>query len=264
MGQILILEYPLIAGILSSILISYIGVYVVLRRNIFIGLALPQIAGLGLATGFLLGKSPLIFSIIFILIGVLYFTFSHQNRTIPSEAIIGFAYVFTSALSILFIAHSPKGKDEIINLLFGNILVVSFNDILYLLIITFIIFLIFFKFHRNFLIVSYDSDIAKIQKINPDLWNFIFYLLLGIAISITIKIIGSLLVFAFLVIPPVAGLMFTKNLKNLFLFSTLYGLVVVIAGIFLSFYFDMPTGPFIVSLLGTLLLLFYAIKQVTK
>ncbi len=263
MSAILILLFPIMAGIISSLLISYIGVYVVLRRNVFIGLALPQIAGLGIAAGFLLGKSPLFFSILFILIGVFYFTFSHQNEKIPGEAIIGFSYVFTAALSILFIAHSPKGKDEIINLLFGNILIVGLNDIILLSILAIIILFILIKLNKYFLIVSYDREIAKIQHISPNLWNFLFYLLLGISISITIKIIGSLLVFAFLIIPAMVGLLFTKNMKTLFIYSISFGLISSIIGILLSFYFDMPTGPFIISLMGTFYLLLYVFHYLT-
>lgn len=261
MSQLLMLSYPLLAGMLASLIISYIGVYVVLRRNVFIGLALPQIAGLGLAFGFLLNTVPLLFSILFILIGVVYFSFSHQNKIIPLEAVIGLAYILAASLSILFISHSPKGQDEILNILFGNILIVSLKDILYLLGVMLIAFFVLIRYHKKFVIISYDSDLAMVQKINTQFWNFLFYFILGLIISISIKIVGSLLVFALLVLPAMFGLLFSKTFKNLFIFSILYGLITTIFGVFLSFYFDLPTGPFIVALLGTLLLIFYVIKR---
>src|SRR2546421_1720989 len=125
-----------IAGVLVASICAYIGVYVVVKRIVFVGASLAQISSAGVALAFLVGQSvpyiakhPLPVSLMVTLIGVLIYSQQSLSRKIPQESIIGIGYLIASALTLMFIVRSPKGLDEVKELLDGNIITVQKGDL---------------------------------------------------------------------------------------------------------------------------------------
>jgi len=118
-------RYALLASVLAGGVSAYLGVYVLLRRIVFVGIALAQIATLGVAVGHLLGLHGAEAAFGMSLVGVTFFAFQRDSGRIPRESAIGVAYAAASALTILCVSKSPLGELDVLSLIFGNVLGVT-------------------------------------------------------------------------------------------------------------------------------------------
>ena len=251
----IILEYlqqpffrnAIIAGLLVAGLCSYLGVYVVLKRIVFVGAALAQISSAGVALALLLGFSPILFSLLFSILGITLFSLIPFRKKIPMEGIIGVSYVCASALGVLFVAKNPVGEARALSFLFGNILTVPKAEIVLLIFITFGIGLIHYLFYKEFILVSFDYEMARAQKIPAGFWDLLLYVTLGITIAFSIKSAGILIVSAFLVVPAITARLTTNKIKWIFALAILFGALATILGLYLSVIFDLPSGSAIVA-----------------
>lgn len=243
------IQKALIISSLIGIFFSFIGVYVVLRRIVFVSIALSQIAACGFAFGLLTGFSPSFYSLIFTLAGVIIFSLQAQEKRITRESVIGFMYALFSSFSIIFLAKSHEGEGSLLEMFSGNILTITNNEICIVGVIFIMSFIVHIVFYRRFIYVFFDSETAKMQKIKTDFWNFLFYFILGMAISVSIRITGVLLSFAYLTIPAMAALLLSKRIKMIFVISMMIALVSTFMGIYLSFIWDLPSGTTNVAVL---------------
>lgn len=259
--QIPFMQKALLVSLITGGFLSFLGVYIVLRRIVFIGIALAQITACGFAFGLLSGVNPSFCSILFTLIGVILFSTQQTGRKIPQEAVIGFVYAVFSSLSVIFIAKSVQAESHMLNLLSGDILTVS-NEQIYSILIVFSLAAVFhYLFYKQFIFVSYDPETADTFGVKTKLWNFIFYLILGTVISSSIKTSGVILTFGYMVIPAVSALLLVKNIKKIFFVSVLFGLISTVIGLYLSFVLDLPSGPAIVAVLCLLSATGWVIKK---
>jgi len=256
------MQKALIISLITGGFLSFLGVYIVLRRIVFVGIALSQITACGFAFGFLLSINPSICAVIFTLIGVILFSVRQTEKKIPDESVIGLAYALASSLGILFIAKSAQAETHILNLLSGSILTVTDSQIYVALIVFSLCGLFHYLFYKQFIFISFDSETAATTGLNIQLWNFIFYLILGIVISTSIKASGVILTFGYMVIPSIIALLIVRNMKKVFFISVIFGLIATLFGLYLSFVLDLPSGPTIVTILCILLGLSLLIKEV--
>jgi len=236
-----------IAGLLIAGICSYLGVYVVLKRIVFVGAALAQISSSGVALALLLGFSPILFSLLSSLLGIALFSLIPVRKKIPMEGIIGVSYITASALGVLFVAKNPVGEARALNFLFGNILTVPEKEIVLLVSVALSIGLVHYLFYKEFILVSFDYEMAQAQRISAGLWDLLLYLTLGVTIAFSIKSAGILIVFAFLVVPAVTARLVTDKIKWVFALAILFGGLATVLGLYLSVIFDLPSGSAIVA-----------------
>lgn len=249
------MQQALIASLMVAIGCSVLGVSIVLRRVVFVGAALAQISAAGIALALMLGIHPNGLSFIAALAGVILFSIPRKKSPLPTEAFIGIGYILASALSILFVAHSPRGEDDVMNVLFGNVLTVG-ADQLYLLAGTLVVILLIqLIFSKQFLFTSFDPEVASATGMNPRVWDFLFYLCVGLLISVSIRVAGALVTFCLLVIPAASGLLLARGMKSALIISGVVGALSAFLGLYLSFISDLPTGPTVVASSGILLLI---------
>jgi ABC-type Mn2+/Zn2+ transport system permease subunit len=136
----------------------------------------------------------------------------------------------------------------------GNILGATDRDIDSLLMVLLPVAALHILFYKQFLFVSFDSEMSGTLGVKSGLWNFIFYLSLGIVVAVSIKVAGVLLVFAFLLLPAVTALLVGKSMKLSFFIAAVSALVSAFTGLVVSFKMDLPTGPTIVAILFALML----------
>jgi ABC-type Mn2+/Zn2+ transport system permease subunit len=239
---------------------SVLGVYVVLRRIVFVGAALAQISSagialavliqsLGLGLGVLTGELTL--SFLATLGGVVFFTVSGTRTRVPPDAALGLAYVVAGAVAVLMIAKTA-GADVHDLFIQGNILGVTLRDTITLLVVVGPVLLLHLLFYKEFLFVSYDPEMARTLGYATRRWTLLLYLSIGIMIAVAMHSAGVLLVFNFLVIPAVTGLLVGHNMRGVFVWAMVSSLLAALAGFALSIPFDLPTGPAIVALSGFL------------
>ncbi|MDZ7319562.1 MAG: metal ABC transporter permease [candidate division KSB1 bacterium] len=255
------MQYALIASVLIGTLCAFLGVYIVLKRMVFFSAAVAQVSTAGMALAFLLGLNPTLVSLMVTMLAVLLFALRPSSEKIPPDSLLGISYVGAFALGILFIAKAAQGAEELQHLLQGNILTITPGQI-YLLLVTFVIVgIIHLLFYRQFIFIAYDPAMAQTQGYHVKLWNLLLYFTLGVVISLGIKVSGVLLIFSFLVMPAVTGLLVARKMRHIFIVAILSSLVSVVNGLYFSFRLDLPSGPTIVAVMLSLLLIAFILRK---
>ncbi|MHC4267780.1 MAG: metal ABC transporter permease [Planctomycetota bacterium] len=259
------IQIGLAASIILGGICAYIGVFLVLKRIVFVGAALSQMAAVGVVVGHMIGHQIGLnfeaLAFLFSILGVLLFWLPISGGSITRESLIGYTYIFASALAILIIAKDPLAEVENMDLFSGNILFVSNFDLLLISVISGIIFIVHMIFRKEFIFVSFDPTTAQTLKIPARFYDFLIYFTLGVAISVGIRSAGMLFIFSSLVIPAMIGLSLFQRLRWIFLASVLSVWVSSIIGIIVSYKYDFPTGPTISVINALILLICLVVKR---
>jgi zinc/manganese transport system permease protein len=252
-----------IVSIIIGVVLSYLGVHVVGRGIVFVDLALGQISSLGVAYSDYIGHGQTIIPIIFALSGAILMSLIRiTDKRLKLEAIIGIIYAIASAATVMLISKSPHGDSDIQEVLFGNILSITTLQIKTTAIIFGALALLHLIFHKKFFKAtenfSHKTDNDSVDTKDKmkffGLWNFIFYLSIGLAIVFSVRISGVIPVFSFLIIPAVGGIMLSRKNLGVTLFAVLISILAVFFGLDLSFHYDFPAGSSLVALLGGIFL----------
>jgi len=259
-----------VAGLILTGMLAYLGVHVVERGVIFVDLSLAQIAALGTTIGVLFGydmhsRAGYLFSLGFTFLGAAVFAFSrvHRKTRIPQEAIIGIAYAVAAAASILAMSKTTGETEHLKEMLVGNILSVSWGELARTAVLFAAVGAVHFFLRRRFLMISMDEPEAERQGLSIRFWDFLFYVSFGFVVTSSVSIAGVLLVFSYLIVPSVAAMLFAERLGARLAIGWAMGAVVSAIGIYLSFYWDLPTGGTIVTSLGAALILLGGLRALT-
>lgn len=242
-----ILHGPLQAALVVGAVCAFLGVHVVLRRVVFVGAALAQVSSAGVGLALLTGSNPSLLSLLLTLVGVAAFSVKSKDKRTTQESFIGIGYAVASAVAVLFVAKSAQGEGHMLDVLSGNILTVSASEIWQMGIIGLIAIGLHMLFQKQFLYSAFDPETAQSSGVKAGRWDLFFFLILGIVIAMSIKLAGTLLVFAFLVLPAVTALLFSQRLGKIHAIAVGSAVVATVLGLYASVKFDMPSGPTIVA-----------------
>jgi zinc/manganese transport system permease protein len=242
-----------IISLITGLFLSYLGVHVVGRGIVFVDLALGQISSFGGAFAAFIGYGLTTIPLVFTLLGALLISLIDiRDKRLKLEAIIGIIYAFASAATVLLISKTPHGDSDIQEVLFGNILSVNIRQMT----VTFIIFgaliLLHGIFQKKFFELTESFEIGKIEKPGFNIWNFLFYISLGLSIVFAVKISGVIPVFSYLIIPSVCAIMLARTNKLVVIIAMCVSFIGSFIGLNVSFHFDFPAGSSIVAVLGTI------------
>ena len=246
------LRYALFAGLLAGSVCAFLGVYVILRRIVFLGVALSEAAALGVAFGLFVGWNAEAAAFGLTLLTALLFSLSGRHQILSKESLIGWAYVVAAGVSILLIAKNPAAEAHGLDVVSGTLLYSSGKEIWQLGCVAGVVFLTFISLHRMFIFVSFDKETARSMGVLASLYEMAFYACLGLSISLAMKTAGILFVFASLIIPAMISLTLFRRMWMILLGSVLVVVLSVPAGISLSFRADLPTGPAVVCVYAAL------------
>lgn len=247
---------------------SVLGVYVVLRRIVFVGAALAELSSAGIALALWLGGQnialgltthPIAVSLMVTMAGVLFFGSGSERGRIPPDATIGVTYAVAGAAGILLISKAAAGEAHDL-FLHGNILGITRTDTLVLLAVAIPVVLAHIVFYKEFLFVSFDRETARTLGFRVGFWNLFLYLTLGLVIAFAMQFGGVMLVFNFLVLPAVTGLLISRSMGGTFVWSLISALLAAVIGFALSVPFDLPSGPAIIAVSGALALLAFFVR----
>ncbi|MGE5214888.1 MAG: metal ABC transporter permease [Nitrospirota bacterium] len=253
--------WPIVACVLLPWLLVYLGLHVVQRGIIFIDIAMAQMAALGICVAILFrleleSWTTFFIALGFTLVGAAIFSVTGRRASqIPQEAVIGIAYVVAAAAAVLLLSRAAEGDEEIKNMLVGNILLVTPREVWERFALFAAVGVIHFVFRRNFFLVSFDRDNAYQKGLRVRWWDFLFYALFGLVVTSFVRIAGVLLVFSYLIVPAVCGINLADRTLNRLLIGWFIALIGGIAGLFFSFWWDLPSGAAIVCTFGGLLIL---------
>ena len=264
----------LLPAIVATLIIAgihaYLGLHVVERGVIFVDLSLAQIASLGAAIAVWQGfdaHAPAIYwmSLGFTLIGALIFAMiKGQEVKIPQEAIIGISYAVASAAVILTMSKATGEAEHLKDMLVGNILSVQWPEVWQTGAIYVAIGLFHFIFRKRFLEISLDTTAAAARGIPIRFWDFLFYASFGFVVTRSVAIAGVLLVFCYLIVPSVAGILYADRIGPRLAIGWVMGTVVSMLGMYFSVLFDLPTGATIVCTFGLSLCLMAIVRPLVR
>lgn len=256
MFQLPFMTQAFVAAVITGALLSYMGVHVVGRGIVFVDLALGQISSLGVAFATFIGSGLTSIPLIFTLTGALLLSFINiRDKRLKQEAIIGIIYAFASALTVLLISKTPHGDSDIQEVLFGNILSVSKEHINEIAIVFGAIALVQIIFFRKFFSLTKSFENGDVHLGIFNLWNFLFYISIGLAIVFAVKINGVIPVFSYLIIPAVSAIMLSKNDVVVIVIAFIISILGGFLGLNFSFHFDFPAGSSVVAVLGGIFIL---------
>ena len=247
----------LMNSVIMGLLLSYLGVHVVGRGIVFVDLALGQISMLGVAFGNFIEKDQTLISIIFTMVGAFLLSFIKiKDKRLKQEAIIGIVYAVASAVTVLLISKSPHGESDISEVLFGSVFTVTYEQIVTMAVTFGIIGFVHVIFRKKFFELTEKFENHQIEEIGVfNLWNFLFYLSIGLAIVLAVRSAGVIPVFSYLIIPPVAAILVSRKMKPMIIISILIALLGSFFGLFFATQYDFPAGSSVVAILGAIFVL---------
>jgi len=264
-----LLRDALVGSVLVGVVCPLVGAYFVLRRMIFLGVALPQLSAAGIAFSFVgyrlaVGAHEhgnvserslaMVGSFAFTLTGLLVLTAFERRGRETVEARIGVTYAIAAALTILFLAVDPHGDAEMVNLLKGDILATTRTSLTLLASVLGAVVLVLFACRKEFLLVSFDRDLAVVFGKWVGLWDGLLYLIIGVTISLGVMTAGPLVTFGFLVVPPLTARLLTRRMLSFSLVAAAIGGAAAFGGFYCAYRMDLPLGPAEVALASLVLI----------
>jgi zinc/manganese transport system permease protein len=268
-GMLQFLAAPFVASLILAGIHTYLGVHVVQRGVIFVDLSLAQIAAFGGTIALLMpisggdAHSPAVYwvSLAFTFVGAFLFSTIRSRRArIPQEAIIGICYAVASAASILAMSKATSESEHLKDMLVGNILAVSWEEVAETAALYGAIGIFHYIFRHQFLAISHDHAQAEREGLNTRLWDFLFYASFGFVVTSSVSIAGVLLVFCYLIVPSVGAMLYADAIGKRLAIGWTMGTVVSALGVYLSLLLDLPTGATIVCTFGLVLVVMAVVK----
>jgi len=249
---------PMIVGAVSGAICGFLGVYVVLRRIVFVGAMLSQVSSFGVAFAFYiqgfsafssLGSliDPFALSLVMTAVAALFFALKKDFFRISQEGVIGFGYLLASGVVVILGDLITHEAHDIADILFGSAVVVDPKEVYIVPGVAFFCILIHWIFFKDFVFVSFDPETAQLFKYPVRTLNTVLLLTVGIVIAVTTRALGALPVFGLTVLPPLTALFLTEKLKLVFIFSVLIGVLSAVFGYYFSFVLSLPTGASITT-----------------
>ncbi len=244
----------LAAGVLAAIACGIIGVYVVVKKIVFIsgGIAHASFGGIGL--GFLLGVNPVLVALFFSVTSALGMGLVSRRTRLPQDTVIGIFWAVGMALGIIFVGLSPGYAGDLFSYLFGNILLVPTSDLILMLVLDAVIAVVVFLLYKGFLAISFDEEFGVVVGVPVEALYLTLLCLIALTVVVLIRVVGVILVIAMLTIPAAVAKQFTYDLKKMMFLSTLTGIIFILCGLWLSYELDLASGATIVIVSGVLFL----------
>jgi len=279
--QILSPHFLLRNSVYTSVLIGFtcplVGVFLVMRRLVFLGVALPQISSTGVAMALSLPMwlglnitalssqraHTLAFagSVTFSLTAILALAFMERRGRGQPEGRLGTAYVVAAALGILLLSKNPYGEIGWLDMLKGEVITISTSDLVLTAATLALVLVVLGIFQKELLLVSFDREMALILRKNVVFCDIVLYILIGLTVSMAVLSVGPLIAFGFLLIPALIARLFARTMRQFMILASLVGGAVAFFGFWTAYQLDLPVGPTDVVLLGGLYMMGWVVLR---
>jgi len=258
------LRHAVIAGVLAAALCGVVGTFVVVKRLAFVSGGISHAAFGGLGLCYFLGLDSILGAIGVSLLSALILGLVDTERLKAQDALIGVLWAVGVAVGIVFLAKTPGYAPNLMTYLFGNILMVTRRDLWLTLALSALVLLVLGLLFKGFVAVAFDETFAAVQGVPVRPLMTLLLMLVALTVVLLIQVVGILLVIALLTIPPVIALLLFKDLRSVLLASVLIGVGITLAGLALSYLYDLPSGPAIVLLGAALLVFVYPVQALRR
>ncbi len=241
-------QRAVIAGSFIAVLCSILGMFLVLRRLSLIGDGLAHVTFGGVALGLLFKVSPLYASIPVVLLGGYGILKLMERARLYGDAAIGIVSAAGIALGVLIASIAGGFNVDLFSYLFGNILAVSAGEVALSAVMSLTVLTVIGLFYHELISVTFDEDLAKVSGIKTKTVNTVLVMLTAVTVVLAMRLVGVMLVSALLILPAVSAFQAARSFKSAILLSSAFGVLSVLAGIVISFSWNLPAGATIVLL----------------
>jgi zinc transport system permease protein len=236
----------LAAGVAAAVLCGVIGIYVILNRIVFISDGIAHAAFGGIGLGYFLGLDPLAFGIISALVTAVGIGLVSARSRVSEDTAIGVFLATGMALGIIFMSLSKGYAKDLYGYLFGNILAVTRDDVILILIITVTFLVVVFLLYKEFLILSFDPVYGEAIGLPVKSLRLLLLCMVAFSVVVLIKIVGIIMVIALLTLPGAISRQHMKSLPGIMAVSVLLGAIFVTVGLVISYLLNVPSGATII------------------
>jgi zinc transport system permease protein len=251
-----------VIGVIVAFLSSLLSVFIVLRKVSLIGDGLAHTAFGGLALGYYLDLVPLWVAGGVVVLGSIGITRAMRSSKISGDAAVAIFLQLGLASGIVLLSLARGFGVNLESLLFGSILLVSFDQIFYALLVLGATLTFIFLFYKELVYSTFDEVQAKASGVRTWFFDYSVSILAGIAIIVSIPIVGVLLISALLVLPAVTSVQLSNSLRQTVILSPVFGLLSVILGLLASIILDTASGATIVLVGLAIFLLALFVKRI--
>ncbi len=255
------MQRALLAGVIIGFLCPSIGIFIVLRRMSLIGDSLSHVALAGVAAGMITGIYPLGMALIFSVIAALAIEKLRESYNEYAELSIAIILSAGIGLAVVLISLGKSLNLDLFGYLFGNITTVLPRDLWIILGIGISMLIVIKLLYKELFFIAFDEIGAKLAGIPVKYINLIFIILIASTITLSMRIVGVLLVSSLMVIPVATSLQIAKSFRQATVYSIIFAEISVILGIIVSYYFELASGGTIVLISVGILLLTFIIKS---
>jgi ABC-type Mn2+/Zn2+ transport system permease subunit len=257
-------QRALLAGLVVGLGCAVLAFFVVLRRMAFVGVGISHAALGGVALGVLLGIDPVLAALLFSVAVAWLIGATAGRGRLSEETAIGIFFPTAMAFGVALMAGTPDYRQDLLGYLFGNILLVRDVDLVLATVLvgsTLVIILFFFK---ELLFISVDEETARAAGLPAARLRFLLLTLLAVTIVSAIKVVGIVLVSAFLVIPAATAQVVAPSMRAMMGLSVVFALASVVGGLWLAWVLDLPSGAAIVLLAAAIFFLAMVGQRVVR
>jgi zinc/manganese transport system permease protein len=262
-----ILWAPFLMCLVLTGIHAYLGVHVLAREVVFVDIAMAQIAALGATGAFLLGYEvetwqSYAYALAATLLGAVVLAVTRSRRRhVSHEAVIGVVYAVSSAAAVLVADRSAHGAEQVRGMLVGNLLSVTPFEVGKVAVLYSLVGLLHWLCRRPFFLISTDPDQAYAGGWRVRWWDLLFYASFGVVVASSVRIAGVLLVFSYLIVPALAGVLLGGSVGLRLLVGWAFGTGVSVLGMVASAALDLPTGATVVCAFGLTLVVFGLVSR---
>ena len=255
------MQYAFVACLLASIGCGIIGTYVVVKRIGFLagGIAHTVLAGMGIA--YFLGGSLMLGAVIAALISAVLIGLIKLRWHQDEDILIAAFWSVGMAIGILFISRTPGYNIDLMSYLFGNILLVTKQDLLFMLLLDIAIITTVTAFYKQFLATAFDEDFAGLRGVRVEAIYILMLCVIALTVVLLINIVGLILVIALLILPAAAAAQFAGSIARMMIIAIILSMVTTVSGLLLSYAPDLPSGSTIIVVAGVVYLISLLLRR---
>lgn len=250
-----------LSGIMIAITCSFLGIFLVLKKQSMIGDGLAHVSFAAIALSLFFQRESIFITIPVVIIASILIIKLNEYAGVHADAAIGLISSFSVAAGTMIASLSGGFNVDLFSYLFGSILVITNQELYLSMALCFGVLGIIIYYYDELFAITYDEEFAQIQGINTNFFNYLISALTSVTIVLGIKAIGTMLISSLIIFPTVSALQISKNFKTTIIHSAIISCSCLTIGIILSYIFNLPTGSTIVFLNGMVFVLLFLIKK---
>lgn len=256
------MQRALVSGLMIGLICPAIGIFIVMRRQSLIGDGLGHIAFAGVATGWLMGVYPVATATLFTVLSAIGIEELRSRRPAFADMMLAIFFYTGIALAILFSSMSKANNVNLIGYLFGSIVTVNTQDVMTIAALTTIVIGVLAFIFKELVFITFDEDVARVSGLSVKRVNMTLAILIALTVSISMRVVGILLVSALMVVPVAASLQISNSFRSTMINAVIISEISVLVGLVASFYLNMATGGTIVLTAVVIFIISFVVRQV--